>query len=206
MASITLTEGNDTYVSDLVPTGSETANSIHALGGDDNITGNGFVDFIFGGAGNDTLNGAGGDDTLVGGIGNDVLIGGSGADLLLGEDGNDTLYGGTGADRLWGGTGNDGYVYFKSDGGIDDVNDDKSPTGQTGFGGGTDTLQFGDVLGADLRLFQIGNDLYVTDVVDVADGFIDTGVRIEDFFSGGNNVVEFVIGSDGVGFDLSAYV
>lgn len=206
MASISFGDEDNTYVSTLVPTGGETGNAIYANGGNDNITGNGYVDYIYGGTGNDTLSGAGGDDVLVGGTGNDVLIGGSGADLLLGEDGADTLYGGTGADRLWGQTGNDTYIAYKSDGGIDTINDDKSPTGQTGYGGGNDSFQLADVLGADLRLIQIGNDLYVTDAADTADGFINTGVRIEDFFLGGNNVIESVYGSDYVGYDLSSFV
>jgi len=207
MAQHILTEGNDVYVSNLVPTGSETANSILGLGGNDTITGNGYVDFIHGGTGNDTLNGMGGDDVLNGQEGDDVLDGGSGDDLVLGGDGNDVLYGGTGTDRLWGGTGNDHYVYNKSDGGIDTINDDKYPTGQTGGGGGTaDYFFFGEVAAADIRFYRSGDDMWVTDVADVADGVMDTGVILEDFFLGGNNVIERVYGGDNYYYDMTQFL
>ncbi|MCG8690004.1 MAG: hypothetical protein MI806_02225 [Minwuiales bacterium] len=211
MASITLTEGNDTYVSNLVPTGSETANSIHALGGDDDITGNGFVDFIFGGAGNDVIDGGGNDDILLGNGGNDTVLGGAGNDTVVGdglsgETGNDTLYGGAGTDLMFGGAGDDLYVFAFGDGGVDTINDANFASGNPGTGGGTDTLKILDTLGANILFFQDGNNLRVTDTIDVADGSIDEGVIIEDFFLGGNNRIEFVEGSDGFTWDLTGLV
>ncbi len=206
MAQYILTPTEVSYTSNLVPQGSETGNSIVGNALSNTIIGNSFNDFIFGNDGNDTLEGDGGNDVLIGGNGNDLLRGELGNDTLFGEAGDDLLNGGSGTDILYGGTGNDTYFYLKSDGGIDIINDSKSPTGTPGFGGGTDTLQFGDILGADIRFVPINNDLYITDVFDLQDGFINTGVKIEDFFSGGQNVVEFIIGSDNSGYDLSSFV
>ena len=142
MAGISLTNNNDVYISDLVPVGAETSNNIMALGGDDQVQGNQYVDYIHGGSGNDTLWGMGGDDVLLGESGNDTLYGGTGEDLLLGGDNNDILYGGQGNDRLWGGTGDDSYVGYVSDSGIDTINDDKSPTGRERLANYTYVLKF----------------------------------------------------------------
>jgi len=136
MAQAILTEYDDYYVSNLVPTGGETGNSILGLGGNDTIYGNGYVDIIVGGDGNDALYGMGGNDMLIGGTGNDTLIGGAGDDFISGESGSDVLYGGPCTDTLSGGADNVQYYYFKSVGGIDTINDDKSSAGVTGYGGG----------------------------------------------------------------------
>lgn len=88
---------------------------------------------------------------------------------------------------------------------MDLINDDKSASEATGFGGGTDVIRFLDVNGADLRLFHIGNHLYITDVIDVADGYINAGVVIENFYSGGNNLIEYVIGVDNTGYNMSGW-
>ena len=63
---IDLLAGNDVY---------------DALGGDDYVFGNAGDDFIFGGAGQDTLEGGDGNDTLDGGGDGDVLDGGDGYDI-----------------------------------------------------------------------------------------------------------------------------
>ncbi|WP_417260867.1 MULTISPECIES: calcium-binding protein [Alphaproteobacteria] len=197
MAAYTLTPNQISYESDLVPSGAETGNAIYGNGLDNSITGNGYNDTIFGYDGDDYLSGKGGNDTLVAGNGNDTLDGGSGADMLFGQDGNDVLYGGSGNDTLWGGVGDDQYLYVKADGGIDIINDDKSPTGQTGYGGGdTDIIVFADVDVQNIFLAIDGNDLLITDVADAADGIMNTGVRVEDFFLGGDNVIERVYGND----------
>jgi len=174
------------------------------------VYGNGYVDQIIGGAGNDSLFGMGGNDILLGDAGSDHLEGGSGDDLLVGDNGaygggNDVLYGGSGVDRMYGNVGNDTYQYYKSDGSIDIVADDLSAANATGYGGGTDSLYIKDVAAGDLLFYQFGNDLYVTDVADVADGYIDTGVKIQNFFLGGNNVIEYVYGSDGGYYDTSGW-
>lgn len=206
MAGISLTNNNDVYISDLVPVGAETSNNIMALGGDDQVQGNQYVDYIHGGSGNDTLWGMGGDDVLLGESGNDTLYGGTGEDLLLGGDNNDILYGGQGNDRLWGGTGDDSYVGYVSDSGIDTINDDKSPTGQTGYGGGNDKLFMQDVALADLFVTQSGNNLLITTNADAADGTMDSGIVIEDFFLGGNNVIEEIITSDNYVIDTTGWL
>lgn len=78
--------------------GTEEADILSGLAGNNTIQG--FGD-------NDRLSGAGGDDSLLGGAGRDTLLGGAGADRLLGGDGDDTLNGGTEADTFTGGGGAD---------------------------------------------------------------------------------------------------
>ncbi|MCO6456925.1 MAG: autotransporter-associated beta strand repeat-containing protein [Pirellulaceae bacterium] len=75
--------------------------------GNDNISGRGGADALWGGGGNDQLFGSGGDDVLSGGSGNDLLDGGLGTDILRGGDGNDNLSGSYGDDVLLGGAGDD---------------------------------------------------------------------------------------------------
>jgi hypothetical protein len=206
MAAYTFTPTQVSYTSTLIPQGAETGNAIYGNGLNNTIVGNDYIDFLFGYNGNDILYGRGGNDTLIGGNGGDTLYGEAGNDLLLGEAGNDFLNGGFGTDTLYGGTGNDTYYYSKFNGGIDVINDSKSPTGTPGFGGGTDTLLFGDILGVDIRFVTINNDLYITDIFDLQDNMINTGVKIENFFLGGQNVVEYIIGSDNTGYDLSSFI
>ncbi|WP_269437244.1 calcium-binding protein, partial [Ralstonia solanacearum] len=83
------------------------ADTINALGGNDNVYGQGGDDVLDGGAGN---------DTLYGGEGNDILRGGADNDNLYGGNGNDVLDGGTGNDTLSGEGGNDTYLFGKGDG------------------------------------------------------------------------------------------
>ncbi|TQV80513.1 hypothetical protein FKG95_10065 [Denitrobaculum tricleocarpae] len=107
---------------------------------------------------------------------------------------------------MFGGAGNDEYRFRFGDGGVDTINDANFASGNPGTGGGIDTLWMMDTLGANIQFYQFGNDLRVTDALDTSDGTIDEGVIIEDFFLGGNNLVEFVYGSDGVGWDLTGLV
>jgi len=107
-----------------------TASGFENLSGsdffDDNLTGDGNANQLFGGEGNDTLSGGGGNDKLYGDAiygpkytdaGNAGMSGftitetGSGTDVLDGGAGNDMLVGGLGADTLTGGTGADKFVY-----------------------------------------------------------------------------------------------
>lgn len=78
--------------------GSNQADSILQLAGDN---------FIFAMDGDDVVAGATGDDSIYGGTGNDNLQGGDGFDLLDGGKGNDVLKGGTGIDV---------FVFRKGDG------------------------------------------------------------------------------------------
>lgn len=93
---------------------------IHALDGNDTVTGSTGNDTVYGGNGNDTLDGGDGDDILYGEDGNDTLKASSGNDILYGGDGDDflqgwsgtnTLDGGAGNDTLYGASGNDTYIY-----------------------------------------------------------------------------------------------
>jgi hypothetical protein len=78
--------------------GTGIAETVYALGGNDEL---------FGGRGNDKLAGDDGNDRLFGDAGNDELFGGKGEDLLVGGSGNDRLVGGFGDDTYVGGTGRD---------------------------------------------------------------------------------------------------
>ncbi|WP_262028770.1 calcium-binding protein [Microvirga sp. Mcv34] len=77
--------GNDTLY------GSDEANEINGLSGNDIIDGAGGSDEIFGDEGDDTIYGSGGDDRIYGSENNDVIAGGAGADTLDGGSGIDTL-------------------------------------------------------------------------------------------------------------------
>jgi Ca2+-binding RTX toxin-like protein len=102
--------------------------TLHALDGNDQITGSGQNDRIFGGEGIDIINGNSGDDLIVldpegpstntpgsswlveraeGGLGNDHIINREGRSVLSGEQGNDRLIGGVDEDVISGGRGDD---------------------------------------------------------------------------------------------------
>jgi uncharacterized delta-60 repeat protein len=90
-------DGDDTV---LIASGINVPTETHGGKGNDNLTGGGHGDILFGEEGNDTLLARGGDDILVGGNGNDYLDGGSGRDLLIGGWGQDTIFGDAGEDIL----------------------------------------------------------------------------------------------------------
>lgn len=99
--------------------GSNRAERVYGLGGNDDLFGYGGDDLLYGGDGK---------DLLVGDDGNDRLFGGKGSDLLAGERGNDLLNGGGGFDYA---------TYFYAPSGAN-VNL-QAGTASDGFGG-TDTL------------------------------------------------------------------
>jgi len=66
--------------------------------GDDRIDGTNVADRVMALAGNDVIETGAGDDILSGGEGDDVIRAGSGDDSLRGDAGNDTLNGGEGSD------------------------------------------------------------------------------------------------------------
>lgn len=72
--------------------GTEAADGMQTLGGDDR------------------LSGAGGNDVILGGAGSDTLRGDAGNDLLFGDGDDDYLNGGEGNDKLEGGSGNDRWI------------------------------------------------------------------------------------------------
>ena len=87
--------------------GTQRADCILGLGGNDEIHGRGDDDVVIGGEGDDLLYGDDGEDKVVGGAGGDTLYGGHGHDLLLGGQGNDVIDGGKGSDWMAGGDCND---------------------------------------------------------------------------------------------------
>ena len=88
-------------------TGTDAANTISLLAGNDIYSGLAGDDLIYGNQGNDTLDGNQGNDTVYGGQNGDRIAGGQDSDRLYGNLGNDTLYGNEGRDFLYGGQGDD---------------------------------------------------------------------------------------------------
>ncbi|WP_434051872.1 MAG: hypothetical protein RDA78_21780 [Roseibium sp.] len=121
--------------------GSEAADSIDGLGGNDWLQGEG---------GNDALDGGDGADTLFGGFGADALVGGDGDDQVLGNQGEDVIDGGSGDDNLFGGSDYDTFV-FVDDWGADSVIDPDA-NGRLLFVGYDE---------ADLSFSQSGGNLFV---------------------------------------------
>jgi Ca2+-binding RTX toxin-like protein len=103
--------------------GTDLADTIDALGGNDVLLGQGGADTISGGSGDDMIDGGADSDQLAGGDGNDTLIGADGDDSLSGEAGDDTLEGNAGADVLTGGTGRDHFVVAADAASIDTIQD-----------------------------------------------------------------------------------
>jgi Ca2+-binding RTX toxin-like protein len=122
--------------------------------GNDNLTGNGGNDSLYGGDGNDTLNGNMGNDSLYGGDGNDFLNGGMSSDRLFGGNGDDTLVGGLGADTMTDGSGDDVYRYFS-------VTDSTPGLGNrdilTDFTSGVDKI---DLSSIDSDILEVGNQAF----------------------------------------------
>jgi Ca2+-binding RTX toxin-like protein len=162
--------------------GTDNAERVNALGGNDAVYGDGGNDTLEGGGGNDFLRGGDGDDVITdqqgddliwGDAGNDRIDAGSGIDQIFGGDGDDQLYGGLGADAIDGAAGND--IIFGDSGAIElqlvngvlvEVMDrDGSPDVLAGglgndtiFGGGdADILDGGE--GNDLIFGGLGFDL-----------------------------------------------
>ncbi len=87
--------------------GSEAANYIVSLAGNDTVSGGDGRDTLAGGDENDQISGGNGADQIYGEQGNDVLNGDNGLDVVSGGLGNDTIDGGRGGDVLSGGVGDD---------------------------------------------------------------------------------------------------
>ena len=121
---------------------SAVALTIHALGGNDDITGTGFDDGVFLGDGNDNLAAGNGGDNVQGGRGNDRIFGQGGADTLDGGEGDDLLHGGDGDDVMAGGLGHDTFY-------VDTVNDQVVELAGEGSDTVRSTISWG--LGANLE-------------------------------------------------------
>jgi Ca2+-binding RTX toxin-like protein len=210
MAVANGTNGNDVFYMSTMgpPVFPEDAHGYNALGGNDTVYGSSWVDFIEGGTGNDVLYGYGGDDALIGQQGNDTMYGGAGDDFIHGgsqDAGEDILDGGAGNDRLSGGPGNDIYLHT-ANAGVDIINDGDSEATVPGYGGGEDFIQFTAISWEQLAFYRPPNsdDLWLSSLDDFADGFIDDGVIVQDFYlADPNTFIEWVYTSDGLWVDLT---
>lgn len=187
----------------------ETSHGVNAMGGNDTVYGSAYNDFLQGGTGNDVIYGNGGDDVLAGQAGSDQLYGGNGNDALWGgsvDSGADTLDGGAGDDRMYGGGGNDLYIHTLGSG-VDRINDGRSETLAAGYGGGTDTISLPGISPSQIVAYRPPgtNELWLTSAADAADGVMNDGVIIEDFYlHESNTFIEYVKLSDGYSYDLWA--
>jgi Ca2+-binding RTX toxin-like protein len=190
------------------PVSPATAHGYNALGGNDTVYGSAWVDIIEGGSGDDLLYGYGGDDALIGQNGNDTMYGGAGNDFLhggSGDAGQDVLDGGAGNDDLSGGFGDDIYLHTVN-GGVDTINDGDSEATVPGYGGGDDIIQFTAISLAQLSAYRPPNsdDLWLGSADDFADGTMDDGVIVEDFYlADANTFIEWVYTSDNYWVDLT---
>lgn len=189
---ISYTDGPDSE------TGTEHADQVDLLGGDDVYSGLEQEDSITAGSGNDLVDAGPGDDRVTGGDGNDTLNG---------QDGNDVLDGGPGNDRLDGGTGDDTLHGRDGDDEIHGLNGDDTIYGEGGhdslFGGwGNDLIHAGP--GNDRLFGGGGNDTLWAgegqDTVVAGEGYRDL-VHLEDgddlFIDNDLNQSDTVHGGDG---------
>lgn len=156
--------------------GSELADTIDALagndaifgrGGDDNLSGGVGSDSIRGGEGNDTifagedssddlnqLFGDNGRDSITGSLGLDSIFGGADRDILSGGGNTDFIEGQDGSDRLMGGTGDDVLIGGNGDDTLIGVGEDDDGKGQIDVLIGFNTFSNGE---SDRDLFVLGD-------------------------------------------------
>ena len=145
--------------------GTDNADTVSLLAGDDRYSGQAGNDVIYGNQGNDLLYGNQGDDRIFGGKDNDTAFGGQGTDTLFGNQGSDTIYGNIGADNLYGGQGND-----------------------TIYGGQGDDVLFGNK-GSDVLAGGLGADTFGFNAGDTDfQSGVGTGDTISDFVSGTDKI------------------
>ncbi|MCU7935152.1 MAG: calcium-binding protein [Candidatus Thiodiazotropha sp. (ex Dulcina madagascariensis)] len=191
-----LTDQDDYYL------GTDGADTVHLLQGNDSADGGDGDDHLFGDEGNDNLLGGAGDDQLDGGSGNDnlfaqsghdILSGGAGDDALDGGEGDDRLRGGPGNDQLTGGRGSDVYLFDAGDGHDTIDNSDVSAASH-------DVLRFlAGVSVADVTPTRSAYDLRLT--------LNSTGesITVTDFFtqdSLGDNALDAIEFADGAVWDV----
>ncbi|NUB04700.1 calcium-binding protein [Azospirillum sp. Vi22] len=187
-------EGNDYIIGEAGNDDLYGDNGNDTLGGGD---GNDFLDggnghdYLVGGNGNDELFGGDGNDSIGGDAGNDLLNGGNGDDLLVGGLGNDTMNGGAGTDTLLGGDGDDVYQHDWLQGGTTYIQDSS---------GSGDTLVFSNASLNDLvwGVTDNGYDLYILHASDAADGIMDHGVYIDNYFTYGGEIEWLTAGNQTV--------
>lgn len=179
--------------------GSEVANAIYGMGGNDVISGGLGDDILDGGSGNDVLEGGLGSDMLLGGDGDDIIYGGEGNDTLLGGAGNDQLFaeagddildGGEGDDILNGGVDNDTYIVNRTSGADTVYNYDPS-------GDDVDVIGFQDAMGAindqDLWFERIGDDLKISVIGTSSSVQIVNWYVVADATSRANHKIDFIV-------------
>lgn len=143
-------------VANLTAAGANKALMTLVLGGNDQVWGGIYDDYIAGQGGNDTIIALGGYDYVDGGAGNDDVNGNQGADTVHGGDGNDTVRGGQGDDTVYGDAGDDGHV----NGNIGNDSVSGGTGADTCYGGqGNDTLSGGD--GNDSLSGDLGDDALI---------------------------------------------
>lgn len=147
--------------------------------GDDQVTGGDGNDFLFGEAGNDVLDGGDGDDAMFGGAGADTMTGGFGNDWMYGGNGADTMTGGEGDEIMDGGAGND---TMTGDNGNDIL---VGGDGRDRLTGGADNDFIHGGMGADRLSGGIGDDVYF---------YANPG-------EGGDIILDFTSSSDAFNFD-----
>lgn len=168
---VTGTAGDDMLV------GSDCADRILGLGGDDVVDARGGNDIVVTGAGDDHIVGGAGNDQIDAGAGNDIVFGGAGNDVIRGGAGNDSLHGGDGDDIIYGGAGNDVITGGAGNDVIDAGTGDDTVDGGSGdniiqAGDGDDVVTAGD--GDNIVLAGDGNDYVMlgagNDVVEAGAG------------------------------------
>jgi serralysin len=188
-------QGSDIGGDTVTAVGATYLATMYGLGGNDNLTGSDFGDYLLGGLGDDTLVGNGGADALHGSEGNDTLSGGDGDDVLIGLDGNDILNGGNDGDTIIGWLGAD---TINGDAGNDQLfgsEDNDSMDGGAGVdfldgGTGNDTMHGGSE--QDALHGQDGDDtMFGDDGDDVLVGY--AGIDTMSGGAGGDTI----LGGDG---------
>lgn len=176
------TNGSDIII------GTDLADGVYLLDGDDIASGGLGNDKLYGGNGDDGILGGGGNDILFGKNGNDSLFGGDGKDRISGGDDNDFIGGGEGDDRLWGDDdeldGGDGKDNLFGDSGDDVINGDDGNDKLTG-GTGNDTMTGG--AGADNFYFVSGDGQdVITDFEIGIDTITIDGLALDVWLDGAN--------------------
>ncbi len=168
---------------------------LSGLGGDDFLSGASGFDRIFGGDGNDLAYGGNGDDGLTGGNGNDTMFGENGDDVMDGEAGNDVLVGGAGADRMTGGTGDDVFLADALDTILESVNGGIDTVYAFGSMTLADNIEIGVAAGDTSSL--TGNILSNTLIANAGDDTL-SGLAGNDVLYGveGNNTLDGGAGDD----------
>lgn len=106
---------------------------------------------------------------------------------------------------MYGGSGNDRYIHNVNNG-VDIINDGMTEAMFSGYGGGTDTIQFTGITLAQLAWYKPygSNDLWLSSFTDFDDDTLDDVVIIQDFYlANANTFVEIVLTADNFSIDLS---